>query len=77
MQFQDRIRQILEVVDADMGRLGQTLDDKDMPTTLLPTLESWLVTLESCYTMDDERDSQAARHGGKKTPEPSDDVTFF
>lgn len=75
LQFQDRIRQILEVVDADMARLKHTLGEEQADT--LPTLESWLMELESHYTMDDERHSHATRGGAKKASEPSDDVTFF
>lgn len=75
LQFQDRIRQILEVVDADMARLGQTLGAEQVDA--LPTLESWLVELESRYTMEDERHSHATKSGAKKASVPSDDVTFF
>lgn len=75
LQFQDRIRQILEVVDADMARLGQTLGEEQAEA--LPSLESWLVGLESQYTMEDERHSHGAGRGAEKASAASDDVTFF
>ena len=75
LQFQDRVRQVLEVVDTDMARLQQALGEekKDAP----PTLESWLAELETHYTMDEERHSHATQDNAKTPSAPSDDVTFF
>ncbi len=70
LQFQDRIRQILEVVETDIARLEHGLGVDGT----LPSLEQWLAELESRYTMDDERQS----HGGAgNAGASSDDVTFF
>ncbi len=71
LQFQDRIRQILEVVGADIGRMQQTLAQGQA----LPDAPSWLDELGSHYTMAEERD----HHGGAaaKAPAESDEVTFF
>jgi methyl-accepting chemotaxis protein len=74
LQFQDRIRQILEVVDADMGRLGQTLDADGGPA--LPPPELWLGQLSERYTMDDERHGHAAG-GAPQLAAASEEVTFF
>lgn len=74
LQFQDRIRQILEVVEMDMARLDDTVsagDDK------LPTLDAWLLDLESRYTMEDEHHSHATSDGASKASASSEDVTFF
>lgn len=71
LQFQDRIRQILEVVEADIGRLEQGVQDGGT----LPALDAWLRQLESQYTMDDERHS----HQGGALPAAGggDEITFF
>ena len=71
LQFQDRIRQILEVVEADIGRLEQGVQDSGT----LPALDAWLRQLESHYTMDDERHS----HQGGALPAAGggDEITFF
>lgn len=71
LQFQDRIRQILEVVDADMGRLGLNLEQAGAAG--LPPLAAWLGELESHYTMEDERQGHAAQ----PLPAPGDELTFF
>ncbi|CAN7682006.1 methyl-accepting chemotaxis protein [Pseudoduganella sp. LjRoot289] len=75
LQFQDRIRQILEVVDADMGRLGQALGQAG--ARALPPLADWLGELESRYTMQDERRGHAAPGQAGQLPAPSDELTFF
>ena len=75
LQFQDRIRQILEVVEADMARLGRTVGEEKDET--LPTLESWLKELEQHYTMDDERHAHQSTGGAASASGASEDVTFF
>ncbi|SFU56438.1 methyl-accepting chemotaxis protein [Pseudoduganella namucuonensis] len=71
LQFQDRVRQMLEVVDADMGRLGHDLEQAGAAG--LPPLAAWLGELESRYTMEDERRGHAAQ----PLPAPGDELTFF
>ena len=73
LQFQDRIRQILEVVEQDIVRLQQNLD----AGADLPPVHEWMAVLESRYTMDDERHSHSGPGGKSKAAESSDDVTFF
>jgi len=71
LQFQDRIRQILEVVDADIERLARLAADQAAP---LPAAETWLLELSGKYTMADEHVSHtpAARRA-----DADDEVTFF
>lgn len=71
LQFQDRIRQILEVVDADMERLARLAADASAP---LPAAETWLLELSGKYTMADEHVSHAP---AVKHDNADDEVTFF
>ncbi|HEX8611794.1 MAG TPA: methyl-accepting chemotaxis protein [Telluria sp.] len=70
LQFQDRIRQILEVVSADMLRMQQALGEG----AALPQGRQWLDELGTHYTMVEE-------HHAHATPAASaadaDEVTFF
>jgi len=71
LQFQDRIRQILEVVDADIARLARLAADQAAP---MPAAETWLLELSGKYTMADEHVSHtpAARRA-----DADEEVTFF
>ncbi|MFP5392699.1 MAG: methyl-accepting chemotaxis protein [Gammaproteobacteria bacterium] len=72
MQFQDRIRQILDVVGADMDKLRHAVGD----AAALPTGTQWLAELGQRYTMADEHRA----HGGapaEAAPSDADEVTFF
>ncbi|WP_221176121.1 methyl-accepting chemotaxis protein [Massilia aurea] len=71
LQFQDRIRQILEVVDADIARLAQLAADASAP---LPAAETWLLELSGKYTMADEHVSHAP---AARRADADDEVTFF
>jgi methyl-accepting chemotaxis protein len=79
LQFQDRIRQILEVVAADIARMRTALADAQQ----LPEAGEWLAALGRNYTMEDERSSHAshAGKGGARMAAPAaaadDEVTFF
>jgi methyl-accepting chemotaxis protein len=77
LQYQDRISQILSVLDDDMLRLRQALADEQ---TALPTPEAWMAVLDSTYTMEDERHNYvpAKRKAiGKPVASADDEVTFF
>ena len=50
MQFQDRVSQMLNVVDADMQRLHSALGRADA----VPDAQAWLDSLSSTYTMQDQ-----------------------
>jgi len=51
LQFQDRVSQVIGVVDKDMARLHDTIDS-DAP---LPGAQSWLADLQRHYTMKEQR----------------------
>lgn len=72
LQFQDRIRQILEVVSGDMTRLQGAVADG----AVLPPAPTWLSELGTRYTMADEH----AAHGLEAAAtgaEADDEVIFF
>ena len=69
LQFQDRIRQILEVVSADMMRMHSSIGSGE-----LPPAQAWLDELASHYTMAEERDHQA---GQAASTAGDDEITFF
>jgi methyl-accepting chemotaxis protein len=51
LQFQDRVSQVIGVVDTDMSRLVDTVDSGLPP----PDAANWLSELESHYTMREQR----------------------
>ncbi len=83
LQFQDRVSQILGVVDGDMSRLREAVAD-GQPA---PDDGAWLQALSARYTMDDQRQAPAAAARGRTaTSSPraaagaaaaAPEVTFF
>ncbi len=77
LQFQDRVSQIMALVDDDISRLHQSVevDDGDVPTPA-----QWLHELDGKYTMEDERAKGklgATRQGAASSMQPVEEVTFF
>jgi methyl-accepting chemotaxis protein len=75
LQFQDRINQVISVVDADIQRLSGQLQRDEPP----PEADSWLADLKSQYTMREQRQGQA-RHAAEPAPaatQPARKVVFF
>lgn len=70
LQFQDRIRQILEVVEADVGRLHAAV------ATGAPAASAndWLAQLSNSYTMEDER---RPHDPGAAAGSRAEEITFF
>jgi methyl-accepting chemotaxis protein len=69
LQFQDRIRQILEVVGADMARMqGEVREPGQVRSG-----GQWLEQLSGNYTMAEEHHPQA----GQASSAASDEITFF
>jgi methyl-accepting chemotaxis protein len=60
LQFQDRVSQIISVMDDDMARLDRIVGDELEP----PSPDAWLDELESRYTMRDQRRNHAAGSRG-------------
>jgi len=71
LQFQDRTRQILEVVEMNIARLEQAVGEGQLPDPA-----AWMQELESHYTMDDERSGHGDA-GAKSESDSGDDITFF
>jgi methyl-accepting chemotaxis protein len=74
LQYQDRISQILDVIESDMQRFGEQVG-ADNP----PGAEEWLRQLSTHYTMDDERANHAApaRTARPHTAPAAEELTFF
>jgi len=51
LQFQDRVSQLISVIDADIGRLNDGL----VQARPMPPAQAWLDELQSHYTMPDQR----------------------
>jgi methyl-accepting chemotaxis protein len=71
-QYQDRISQMMALLEGDMVRLQETIKPGAGPT---PDLSAWLAQLESQYAMSEQRDD----HAGvvTKVTEPGDNETTF
>ncbi|WP_338845531.1 methyl-accepting chemotaxis protein [Massilia sp. W12] len=77
LQYQDRVSQILEVIDGDMNRLLESVGGGE---AFSATPEEWLHHLGQHYTMDDERENHFAEPGSRKSSaaaQPETEVTFF
>jgi len=56
LQFQDRVNQVISVVDQDMALLRETLDTG----ARVPSPDEWLRALQARYTMREQRQSHRA-----------------
>ncbi|MEN9865474.1 MAG: hypothetical protein RL748_1064 [Pseudomonadota bacterium] len=84
LQYQDRISQILGVVDSDIQRLQDVVCD---PSNPVPTPEEWLTKLGKKYTMKDQRHTHNAaldhtevavvKPGRESRGKSDEEVTFF
>ncbi|GAB4089912.1 methyl-accepting chemotaxis protein [Hydrogenophaga soli] len=81
LQFQDRVSQLLNLVNQDLSKLKQHVDThaQQLQQGLAPTpidVDAWLSALAQTYTMPE----QHALHTGQPSsaaPAASDDITFF
>jgi len=71
LQFQDRIRQILDVVEADMLRLRAAAASG----AGLQAADTWLAELSTTYTMAEEHENHGPGQSGNAAP--ADAITFF
>jgi methyl-accepting chemotaxis protein len=73
-QYQDRISQMIALLEGDIARLQQALDG---PSGDVPELQAWLDGLESQYAMAEQRQNHlGAGHAGSDA-NVSDETTFF
>lgn len=74
-QYQDRVSQMMALLQADITRLQQTLTNPDASKDDL-ALDAWLVRLESQYAMEEQR--QDHNKGGPAGDSgDSKEMTFF
>jgi ABC-type transporter Mla subunit MlaD len=71
-QYQDRISQMMALLEGDMARLQQVVDGR-LPD--VPQIENWMVQLESQYAMAEQRDSHAGSGGAD--PAGPKETEFF
>ena len=71
-QYQDRISQMMALMESDIARLQEVVEGR---ADELPELQAWLARLESQYAMDEQRHS----HVGSAAGSAADDheTTFF
>lgn len=78
LQFQDRVNQVISVIDNDIQRLNGQITDGGA----LPEADAWLADLKQQYTMREQRQVQAASGSVKPSkagaaPQASRKVVFF
>ena len=72
-QYQDRISQMMALLESDMVRLQETLRVHDVA---VPELKDWLVQLESRYAMAEQRENHVEATGDTSKP-ATNETTFF
>jgi methyl-accepting chemotaxis protein len=72
LQFQDRVSQIISVIDGDIARLMQTVESGSE----VPRADEWLAEMQRQYTTSEQRSVHASGsdHAGA---ESADEVVFF
>ncbi len=76
LQFQDRVSQIITVIDNDITRLKETVESEQV----VPGADDWLSDLQRKYTMNDQRENHASNGpagGAKKNAPAAEEVMFF
>ena len=68
-QYQDRISQMMALLETDMARLQEVVDGRCVDS---PDLTSWLARLESQYAMAEQHQDHNAAAAG-----PDQETTFF
>ena len=73
-QYQDRISQMLALIEGDIVRLQQALSDN---TAGVPDLAGWLLQLESQYAMSEQHQDHQAPHSAGPANNGDNETTFF
>jgi methyl-accepting chemotaxis protein len=71
-QYQDRISQMIALLEADMARLQDVVDGR---TPDAPELPAWLSRLETQYAMAEQRQNHAG--ASDAGPDADNELTFF
>jgi methyl-accepting chemotaxis protein len=74
-QYQDRVAQMVRLLQDDMDRLRQLLQDPHTEAEALDA-QAWLTRLESQYAMEEQRHNHHGSDGSIPRP-PGDEMTFF
>lgn len=72
-QYQDRISQMLALLEGDINRLQEAFDGKSVDS---PELRTWLERLESQYVMTEQREVHSGSNGDSAVDD-SKETTFF
>ena len=73
-QYQDRISQMMALLEGDMVKLQQALASDGAQ---VPDLAAWLLHLESQYAMSEQRDDHAGVAGNAPAADKDNETTFF
>jgi len=75
LQFQDRVSQIISVIESDMSRLKATVENREP----VPATEQWLAELSTLYTMNDQHQIHESRDSGPRSQKaaPATEETVF
>jgi len=74
-QYQDRISQMLALLQSDMTRLESALHGATAPTEL--AADAWLERLESQYAMAEQHAVHSKTGGDGAAPVAGEETTFF
>jgi len=73
LQFQDRVSQIITVIDNNIVRLNTTLERNEA----VPDTDEWLGELRRAYTTGEQRRVHATNSGEDASARPAAEVLFF
>ena len=73
-QYQDRISQMMALLEGDMARLQQTFTQD---AASVPTMAAWLEHLESQYAMAEQRKDHQNADASNSGASDSNETTFF
>lgn len=73
-QYQDRISQMIALLEGDIARLQEVLDKGGRD---VPDLQTWLDGLETQYAMAEQRHNHLSTGHAGATADGSDETTFF
>jgi methyl-accepting chemotaxis protein len=73
-QYQDRISQMLALIEGDIARLQEALSGD---AAAVPDLAGWLLRLESQYAMSEQHQDHQATHSADTAIAGDNETTFF
>jgi len=73
-QYQDRISQMMALLEGDIARLQDAVTGKE---SSIPDLSTWLARLESQYAMAEQRQDHSGGSDGGSDAGANNETTFF